>query len=108
VCNLAIEDCLVGKLSGLFTATLVLDMDEVEVGHLAGESSKTTKQRIQFEEKQVVLGAGLEHLKGFSKRSRSPAAPIQDVASEFSEDQMSFTSSRSSRQTPFAMDNELM
>ncbi|KAH7037042.1 P-loop containing nucleoside triphosphate hydrolase protein [Microdochium trichocladiopsis] len=60
---IAIEDCLVKKLSGLFKAKKVLAMTDEEISRLAGETEESVAERKRLEEKKHVLQQALRGLK---------------------------------------------
>lgn len=94
---LAIEDCLVGKLSELFTPHDVLDMSPEEIFRLASESPESTLERAYLVQKRKILESGLPILKGFQKRRSAFMNQVERgaVASEHSESKSVKTESSS-------------
>lgn len=69
---LAVEACLVEKLSTLFCPLDILEMDDAIVLTLAGESEQIMAQRFRSEEKLQVLENGLKafrSMQGFEPNS---------------------------------------
>lgn len=65
---LAIEDCLISKLSTLFRSSNVLNMEEEEISRLAGETEESSQERKRLEAKSEVLEKALRDLKNLLKR----------------------------------------
>lgn len=65
---LAIEDCLIAKVSKLFRSTEVLTLSNEDVSRLAGETRKCSVERKRLEEKHKILDAGLRGLKGLQRQ----------------------------------------
>ncbi|KAJ0107643.1 P-loop containing nucleoside triphosphate hydrolase protein [Diaporthe amygdali] len=83
---LAIEDCLISKLSTLFRSSNILKMSDQEVSHLAGETQESSLERRRLEEKRNILKTGLQSLKSLNKRRNILTPTEQDqVASEDSD-----------------------
>jgi hypothetical protein len=95
---LAIEDCLISKLSTLFRSKNVLDMSAQDISRLAGETPESSLERKRLEEKRRILETGLQGLKSLHKRRNVVNPPQQDqVASEDSEQMSAMTSSGSEK-----------
>ena len=60
---LAVEHCLLDKLTTLFQAETVLDLSDEEVKALAQESDESAARRWQCTVKMDVLDAGMDDLK---------------------------------------------
>lgn len=71
---LAIEQCLLQRLPGIFTTEGVVDMGDDEVQRIASESSDTAAERLAVKEKRQVLEVALVELKRLRKLhvKRSP------------------------------------
>ncbi|KAJ9130478.1 p-loop containing nucleoside triphosphate hydrolase protein [Pleurostoma richardsiae] len=83
---LAIEDCLISKLSTLFRSRNVLDMSDQDISRLAEETPESFLERKRLETKRGILETGLQSLKRLHKRSNIVNPLKQDqVASEDSE-----------------------
>lgn len=63
VAVLAVEECLMQKLSSLFTPEKVCDLTDTEIHGIAGESKESTTKRKRAEEKLSVLDNGRAELK---------------------------------------------
>lgn len=86
VSNLAIEDCLISKLSTLFKSSNVLEMGPQDVSRLAGETRESSHERERLESKRKILKTGLQSLKSLNKRISGPKPMEQtQVTSEDSE-----------------------
>lgn len=85
--TLAVEDCLISKLTGLFRSANVMKMDEEDLHLLAGETPESSMERERLKVKQEILEKGLKDIKGFHKR-RAVMDPVQhdDKAWEDSEE----------------------
>lgn len=99
VSNLAIEDCLISKLSTLFKSGNVLEMSPQDVSRLAGETPESSLERQRLEAKRKTLKTGLQSLKSLNKRRSGVVSPTeQDQAvSEDSEKTSAMTPSRSEK-----------
>jgi GTP-binding protein EngB required for normal cell division len=73
---LAIEDCLVGKISELFRSSKVWKMSPEDISRLAGESRESSVERKRLVEKREVLHEGLRGLRGL-KTQRQFAHPAE-------------------------------
>jgi GTPase SAR1 family protein len=60
VATLAIENCLLAGLASIFSSDTILDMDDGQLGNLAGESEKILSDRKYAEEKSQLLKKSLE------------------------------------------------
>ncbi len=99
---LAIEDCLISKLSTLFRSRNVLEMSGQDISRLVGETPESSLERKRLEAKRGTLEAGLQSLKSLHKRRHVVNPTKQDqVASEDSE-QMSATTPSSSEKASIA------
>lgn len=95
---LAIEDCLISKLSTLFRSSNVLEMSGEDISRLAGETRESYLERKRLEAKRGILETGLQSLKSLHKRRNVVNLPKQDqVASEDSEQMPAVTPSRSEK-----------
>ena len=95
---LAIEDCLISKLSTLFRSSNVLEMSDDDISRLAGETPESSLERRRLEAKRGILETGLQSLKSLHKRRNVVNPPKQDqVASEDSEQMSSMTPSGSEK-----------
>ena len=65
---LAIEDCLIGKVSKLFRSSVVLKLSFEDVSRLAGETKKSSVERRRLGEKHKILDTGLQGLKSLQKQ----------------------------------------
>lgn len=65
---LAIEDCLIRKVSKLFRSTEVLTLSNEDISRLAGETKKCSLERKRLEEKHRILDTGLRGLKGLQSQ----------------------------------------
>lgn len=74
--TLAVEDCLISKLSELFKSANIMNMDEQDLHLLAGETPKSSMDRERLKVKQEILEKGLKDIKGFYKR-RAVIDPVQ-------------------------------
>lgn len=93
---LAIEDCLISKLSTLFRSSNVLEMSGEDISRLAGETLESSLERKRLEAKRGILETGLQGLKSLHKRRNVVNPPKQDqVGSEDSEQMSVMTPSRS-------------
>lgn len=100
VSNLAIEDCLIGKLSTLFRSRNVMEMSVEDVSRLAGETQESALERQRLEAKRKILKTGLQSLKSLNKR-KSAASPTETtrVASDDSPPISVMTPSRSDKES---------
>jgi len=64
---LAVEDCLIKNLTGLFRSEMVCDLGNEDLARLAGETEACAAERRRLEEKRGVLKAGLRSLKSLQK-----------------------------------------
>lgn len=64
---LAIEDCVVRRLSSLFDPEMVYDLSDDTIINLAAESEATGKDRANNSEKLRILQAGYQDLKRLDK-----------------------------------------
>ncbi|KAH8671718.1 P-loop containing nucleoside triphosphate hydrolase protein [Xylariales sp. PMI_506] len=64
---LAIEDCLIGKVSELFKPSTILEMSPEDISRLAGETEESSIERKRLVEKRDILDAGLRGLNGLQK-----------------------------------------
>jgi hypothetical protein len=95
---LAIEDCLISKLSSLFTSSNVAEMSDEELYLLAGETEKSSVERKRLELKQGILEKGLQDLKSLYKRSTVVGhRRYGGLSSEDSEEVSAMTQSRSEK-----------
>lgn len=98
VSTLAIEDCLISKLSTLFRSSNVLEMSDEDISCLAGETRESSLERKRLESKRGVLETGLQGLKSLHKRRNVVSPPKQDqVASEDLEKMPAMTPSGSEK-----------
>lgn len=97
VSSLAIEDCLISKLSKLFSSSNVLEMSAKDLCSLAGETRESALERQRLEAKHKILKAGLQSLKSLYKRRNAtdPATERDQVSSEDQEQVSAITPSRS-------------
>ncbi|KAH7186175.1 P-loop containing nucleoside triphosphate hydrolase protein [Fusarium flagelliforme] len=65
---LAVEDCLISKLPGLFRSANVMKMGDEDLDLLAGETSESSMERERLKVKLEILEKGLQDIKGFHKR----------------------------------------
>lgn len=65
---LAIEDCLIGKVSELFRSNQILAMNTDDIQNLAGEATESSVERKRLEEKCKILNAGLWGLQQLQKQ----------------------------------------
>lgn len=80
---LAIEDCLIGKVSGLFRSDKVFKMSPDDISRLAGETTESSIERKRLVEKRKILDAGLRGLKGLQKQKQvARPAECDPVSSE--------------------------
>ncbi|KIL93924.1 hypothetical protein FAVG1_02486 [Fusarium avenaceum] len=64
---LAIEDCLISKLSSLFRSGFVAEMSDEELSLLAGETEESRSKREHLTAKRGILEKGLQDLKSLNK-----------------------------------------
>lgn len=95
---LAIEDCLVSKLSTLFRSSNVLEMSAQDISRLAGETRESSLERQRLEAKRKILKTGLQSLKSLNKR-RNVVNPTEqhEVVTEDSQQMSAMTPSRSEK-----------
>ena len=95
---LAIEDCLISKLSTLFRSSNILEMSGQDISRLAGETPESSLERKRLEAKRGTLETGLQGLKSLYKRRNIVNPPKQEqVEPEDSEQMSSMTSIRSEK-----------
>lgn len=100
VSTLAIEDCLISKLSTLFRPRNVADMSSEDIRRLAGETRESSLERERLEVKRKVLEIGLQGLKSLHKRRIVVDPPKLDQAvSDDSERISVVTPSRSKKES---------
>ncbi|KAK2067303.1 hypothetical protein P8C59_001056 [Phyllachora maydis] len=78
IAQLAVEQCLIKKLPGLFCPAVIAALDDAEVRRIAEESPEAEVERAQAETQLEVLRAGqlaLEHL-----RTRCPSGLMENDA----------------------------
>jgi GTP-binding protein EngB required for normal cell division len=98
---LAIEVCLITKLSSLFRSGDVVEMSDEELYLLAGETQESGAKRKRLEVKQRVLEKGLQDLKSLSKRRTVVDFRKQDdIASDDFEKLPTTTQSHSGNPSP--------
>lgn len=102
VSTLAIEDCLIAKLSTLFRSSNILGMSEQELSHLAGETPESSLERQRLEAKRQILKTGLQSLKSLNKRRNVIIATEQDQVEMEESDQVSATTPSRSEKSPVA------
>lgn len=88
---LAIEDCLIGKLSTLFRSKNVVEMSGEDISRLAGETQESSLERNRLEVKHQILEKGLRGLKSLRKSRNVANPPKQDQVASQDSDQMSAT-----------------
>lgn len=66
---LAIEQCFLAKLSGIFSTDVVCDLSDDDLRRLVGESAGIGKERSRLTEKLRVLEEGLLQLNKLSQSS---------------------------------------
>jgi hypothetical protein len=59
---LAIENCLIKELSGIFSPTLIANMDDKQLHAIAAESEEVRHERSSLQKKLVVLQSGKQIL----------------------------------------------
>ncbi|SPO02545.1 related to Mx2 protein (GTPase protein) [Cephalotrichum gorgonifer] len=94
---LAIEDCLISKLSTLFRSTNVLNMSKEERSYLAGETAESSLERKRLEAKRGILEEGLQRLKSLHKRKRLVNPSRQDQTASDDSEVSAMTLSRSEK-----------
>jgi hypothetical protein len=67
---LAIEDCLIGKVAGLFKSTKITKMSAEQIARLAGETTESSIERNRLTEKRKILEAGLSGFKSLQKQGQ--------------------------------------
>jgi len=81
---LVIEDCLIGKVSGLFGSSKVLEMSPDDISRLAGETTESSIERKRLVDKRNILDAGLRGLKGLQNQKQfAPSAEWGPLSSEY-------------------------
>jgi len=95
---LVIEDCLIGKVSGLFGSSKVLEMNPDDISRLAGETTESSVERKRLVDKRKILDAGLRGLKGLQKQKQfARSAEWDPVSSEDVEERSDKTTLDSER-----------
>lgn len=89
VSTLAIEDCLINKLSTLFRSSNVLEMSHEDLSRLAGETPESSLERKRLETKRGILETGLQGLKSLHKRRKFVDPLKQDQVALGDSEQMS-------------------
>ena len=77
---LAIEQCIIDKLSSIFSSDVICDMTDDDINELAGEGPETVAQRKYLTEKLKVLEEGMEKLKKLGRLSNG--RPEREVVRE--------------------------
>ncbi len=104
---LAIEDCLISKLSTLFRSNNVIEMSPEDISGLVGETQDSSLGRKRLETKRTDLEKGLRGLKSLHKHRNVNHPPQQDqVAPENPERISTMTSSRSEKASMITYDAE--
>ncbi|KAI1878828.1 hypothetical protein JX265_003005 [Neoarthrinium moseri] len=67
---LAIENCLIGKLTELFRPRRILKMSPEDISRLAGETAESSVERNRLFERRKILEAGLRSLNGLQKQKQ--------------------------------------
>lgn len=67
VAHLAVENCLISKLPGLFTPETVAELSDEDIRQLAAESQDTMAERDALLAKHDVLSKGLTGLKRLTR-----------------------------------------
>lgn len=87
VAHLAVENCLISKLPGLFTPETVAGLRDEDIRQLAAESQDTMAEREVLLAKLDVLSKGLSGLKRLTRHHPpiecEPNDPILSVLIEF-------------------------
>lgn len=65
---LAVEDCLIGKVSKLFRSSQFLEMSPDDVSRLARETEESSVERKQLIQKRKILDTGLRGLKNLQRQ----------------------------------------
>lgn len=78
---LAIEDCLIGKVSELFRSNKVLNMSPEDISRLAGETTESFVERQRLVEKHKTLDAGLRGLKSLKTQRQFAHSTERDSVS---------------------------
>ncbi|KAH8903006.1 hypothetical protein BR93DRAFT_202853 [Coniochaeta sp. PMI_546] len=95
---LAIEDCVISKLSTLFKSSNVVLMSAEDLSRLAGETPETSLERARLEAKRGILETGLQDLKSFGRQRIVVHRPLKDqVVSKDSEQTSAMTPSPSEK-----------
>lgn len=78
---LAVENCLISKMSTLFTPMMVLGMDDETLSRLAAESSEIRCERSDLQNDIAVLKSGLAICKKYQPRKSTPfqVTPIRSA-----------------------------
>ncbi len=66
---LAVENCLVSRLSSLLTTSMIHDMDDKTLSTLAAESPKVQETRRRLQKDIAVLTKGLRICAAYSPRN---------------------------------------
>ncbi|KAM0217107.1 hypothetical protein ACHAPA_006021 [Fusarium lateritium] len=77
---LAIENCLISRLSSLFRSGTVAEMSDEDLNLLAGETKESSSKRKHLEAKKGILEKGLQDLKSLYKRRTIVELTKQDDA----------------------------
>ena len=97
---LAIEDCLIGKLSELFPSHKVPQMSPDEISRLAGETTESSVERRRLVEKRKILDAGWQGLRSLQKQKHfnrpAESGPVPSEVVEEKPDQSTLSSRRAS------------
>lgn len=97
VSNLAIEDCLISKLSSLFRSTDVLGLSAEDISGMAGETPESSIERQRLEAKRKILKSGLQSLKSLNKRRDAIKHMGKALIASEDSDQVSVKTRTSSR-----------
>ena len=83
IATLAVENCLLMGLANIFPSHKVLEMDDIQLMRLAGDSDKLRSDRRHTEAKHQLLGKSLEICKAHMSRRLFPIRDSQsDVQKE--------------------------
>jgi len=101
---LAIEDCLISKLSTFFRPGDLVERNAQDISRLVGETPESSRERKLLEAKRGILETGLQGLKSLHKRSNFVKPPkLDQVASKDSE--IAAIMSSGSKSASMAADN---
>lgn len=107
VSTLAIEDCLISKLSTLFRSKNVMNMSSDDITRLAEETPESSTERSRLKGKRETLETGLQNLKSLYKRRNINNRPQQNhVTSDDSEETPVLITSRSEKSSTATSDSE--